>query len=291
MSEQVLPNFLVIGAPKAATTSLCFYLGQHPDVCMAKPKEPFFFSHNYEKGWAWYARCFPDAASKKAVGEGTTVYCQTGTFPEAVHRIGQHLPRAKIIYIVREPFERLESMWMEHLSQGKTTLPFNRAIREDPQYLDSALYWKNLNAFRQYFPDERIQVLFYEDYKADPHAVLRRCFSFLGVDPTVRIEGAEQPRYTSAEKRRDRWMTNLIRRTGVLETLRDCSPMWLQEFAKRRLKQPIEGRPEWEDKIRGYVAQYIKKDIETFNFFVGRSVWDQTIDFKPSGACTTSAQR
>jgi hypothetical protein len=282
MDQRAFPNFFVIGAPKAATSSLCFYLAQHPQVAMSEPKEPFFFCEEkrFNKGWSWYAQCFDHVKGEKAVGEGSTVYCQTGTYPKSVERIAEYMPHAKIIYIVREPFTRLESMWIELHSQGKTMLPFNRALRADPQYLDSALYWKSLNAYRTHFPDDQILVLFYEDYKADPNAVLGRCFEFLSVDSSVQIEGAHRPRYTSVDKRRDLPFTNLIRKAGIVEPLRDHSPRWLRELAKRALKREISDRPRWEAGTARWVYKQIEDDIEQFLSHVGKPIAaEQTLPY------------
>jgi hypothetical protein len=191
----VRPDFLVIGAPKCATTSLCFCLGLHPQVFVSRPKETFFFSHDevWARGWGWYESLFAGSGGALARGEGTTVYAQTATYPKALPRIAEHLPHARILYIVREPYSRLESHWIELHSQGLTTLPFAEALRKEPELLDAARYGTQLEAYRAHFPDDRILVLFYEDYRERPHEVLERCFRFLGVDPGVRIEAAARP--------------------------------------------------------------------------------------------------
>ena len=49
-----LPNFFLIGTAKAGTTSVHYYLSQHPDVLMSDPKEPLFFQIEYERGLDYY---------------------------------------------------------------------------------------------------------------------------------------------------------------------------------------------------------------------------------------------
>ncbi len=68
----VKPNFFVIGAAKAGTTSLCELLGAHPDVFMCDPKEPGFFSlpTKYKLGYDWYASLF---ARERPLGDAMTV--------------------------------------------------------------------------------------------------------------------------------------------------------------------------------------------------------------------------
>jgi len=261
------PNFLVIGAAKAATTALCHFLLRHRQICFARLKEPFFFSNDqvYARGWKWYRSLYEHHAGEPAVGEGSTHYSATGVFPNTVPRIAEHLPEAKLIYIVREPLSRLQSMWIEHRSQGLERRPFNEAIRDDPIYLDTAMYWKQLSAYRDHFPDERFLLLFYEDYAADANAVLQRCYRFLGVDDSVRYDDADQPRYASSDKREDLAMTNLLRR-GVpgFYALRDRVPGKWRSWAKRKLKKPVEGRPEWDPATRAWVIERIGDDVRRY---------------------------
>lgn len=281
------PNFLVIGAPKAATTSLCHQLGQHPEVFFSVPKETFFFCYDdvyQKKGWAWFESLFDGAAGYKAVGEGSTINANLGTYPNALPRIVEHLPDAKIIYIVREPIERIESYWIELNSQGLVTKPFNHAVRSDPQFIDTSLYWKQLSAYREHFPDERILTLFFEDFKRDAHGVLERCFRFLGVDPTVTIEGAEQPRYVSDGKRSDLAVTNLMRKcVPGFYAIRDAMPKPLREGAKRLLKRPIEGRPQWDPAVVAWAVEQVRADSAAFLTHSGKpeGFWDLDKHLRP----------
>ena len=186
----MLPNFLVIGAAKSATSRLCVLLGRHPDVFLCEPKEPHFFARDevFANGMNWYEGLFEGAAGKKAVGEGSTTYTKLPLHPQSAERIARHLPDARLIYIVRHPIDRIESDYIEALKGGYAVgADFNKALREFPHFVESSCYWKQISAYRRLFPDERILVLFFEDFNADPASVLRRCFVFLGVDPSVNL--------------------------------------------------------------------------------------------------------
>lgn len=270
----MLPNYLVIGAPKCATTSLCYHLGRHPEVFMSNPKETFFFSYDdvYAKGIDWYRNHFEEARGMKAVGEGTTVYSQTETFPNTLSRITKYVPDASIIYLVRHPLERIQSHWVEMHSQGLTMQPFNTAIVEDPQYLDASMYLKQLNAYKEHFPDEKILVLFYEDYKVDTGSVLARCFEFLGVDASIKLDGVDKPRYVSEGKRRDIKLTNFLRRNMPgFYWFRDNSPKFLREFAKNISKKEIVGKPEWDQDVKAQIISELEKDTRDFLLSQSRS--------------------
>ena len=105
------PNFLIIGAGKSGTTSLWSLLGQHPEIFVSRIKEPSFFSNDeqYTRGWMWYESLFRGARGENAIGEASNSYSATGIHPDTVRRIVESLPGVRLIYLVRNPFERMES--------------------------------------------------------------------------------------------------------------------------------------------------------------------------------------
>src|SRR5262249_24539009 len=104
-------------------------------------------------------------------------------YPKASGRIAAHVPDAKLIYIVRNPLERIESHWRHLLGRGHN-ISFEELLSH-PDVLDTSRYWRQISAYREHFPDEQILVLFFEDFVEDPSAILKRCFEFLGVDPSL----------------------------------------------------------------------------------------------------------
>src|SRR6266700_8386700 len=103
------PNFLILGPPKCASTSLHYYLGQHPDIYTSKIKETNFFSLQYQKGIAYYCNFFADAINKRAIGEATPSYA---FLPYVAERIKNHFPDIKLILCFRDPAERAFSSWL-----------------------------------------------------------------------------------------------------------------------------------------------------------------------------------
>lgn len=262
-----LPNYLVIGAQKSATSSVCDLLSRHPDVFMTDPKEPYFFSNAevWSKGFPWYESLFEGAEGRTAIGEGSTTYSQEHLFPEAAPRIAKHLPGARLIYIVRHPLERIQSLWMHYSAKGgRESNPLGVAVRERPEYIDNTLYRKQIDLHRAHFPDDRILVLFFEDFRRDPEGVMRRVFGFLGVDPEVELEDADKPRHVSAEGRVDTAMLRPLRRLPGFGLLRDIAPTGLRERVRGVLKKPIQGRPEWDDESRRWVLEQLADDNREF---------------------------
>lgn len=263
------PNFFVIGAAKAGTTSLCELLAGHPDVFVSTPKEPGYFSlpHKHARGEAWYASLFAPGAGRAAIGEGSTTYSQVGVYPETPGRIAAYAPDARIIYITRSPLERLESLWIQWRNQGRgIPASFARALRTEPAMIDSALYWTQISAYRALFPDERILVLFLEDLEADPRGVLRRCFEHLDVDPGVEVAGADDRRNVWSEgKLEDRLALEAMRRVPGYDRLRDALvPHSLRRALRGVFRRRITERPRWDPETRRWVIERIAGDVRRF---------------------------
>ena len=106
------PNFFVIGAQKAGTTRLCNLLQRHPSVAIPF-KEPFYFqsARAMAEKAQWYRSIFEDVAHLPARGDGSTSYSMCGMYPGTAQRIHEFNPDARIIYMVRNPLQRIESSW------------------------------------------------------------------------------------------------------------------------------------------------------------------------------------
>lgn len=194
------PNLFIIGASKCGTTSLWHMLNLHPNVFMSNPKEPWFFSFSsWKDNIQWYERLFENATTEKILGEASPIYSETTLIPELPNRIYQYNPKAKIIFIVREPIDRLKSVWKQTLSTGHwyknvianytdVEVPLmpkelDRAIFEYPPFLEACKYFTHYNNYKKYFEDENILLLFFDDLKDNPKTVYRSMCKFLGIVP------------------------------------------------------------------------------------------------------------
>ncbi len=180
-----LPTFLVIGAQKAATTSLHAYLATHPDVAVPAQKELDFFSRQWALGPGWYEAQFAGAgaAGAGAVGEASPSYAAFPFHPRVPERIRAIVPDARLIYLVREPVARMRSSYLHALAAGTETRPQREALVADPWYVQLSSYAMQLELYLEHFPREQVLVLRSEDLAARPQAIVSRVFEFIGVDP------------------------------------------------------------------------------------------------------------
>jgi len=188
-SRDRLPNFVIIGAAKAGTTSLARWLFDRSDVFLAENKEINFFS--YEKVWArgvdWYRSRFA-TATQPAIGEASPSYLASDPAPA---RMASILPSARIVALLRDPVDRAVSHYrwrrnwqVEHRSLEDAL----RAEMTDPNpigYLGDALYASHLRRWADHFPRESLLVVGFDALRDDPHRSYRRVCGHIHLDPGI----------------------------------------------------------------------------------------------------------
>lgn len=174
-------NFaLIIGAMKCGTTSLFYYLSEHPQIAAAKNKEPQFFSydHNLAKGMAWYQSIWDWQPENHIALEASTTYTMQPKYANVAERIAQVKDaKFRFIYIMRHPFARIESHMRHLLFGGHQEIP--EIIEE---HLAFSEYARQLDTYVNTFGRERLHLLLLEDLQNDPKTQLRRICEFLDID-------------------------------------------------------------------------------------------------------------
>jgi hypothetical protein len=198
------PDFIVIGAMKSGTSSLHSYLAQHPHVVTSEPKETDFFVKDRSEAKAErYASLFRDAPSDAAAGESSPNYTKAHLFPGIPQRIHAACPDVHLIYLVRDPVDRVVSHYQHELHRGREKRPFLEALETKDKYLATSRYAWQLDHYLEVFPPQQLLVVTTSGLAQRPQAVLGDIFRFLGVDPDVPIDTSER-RNTAARKNRDR---------------------------------------------------------------------------------------
>jgi hypothetical protein len=196
------PDFFIVGAPRAGTTTLYHWLRGHPDIFMPGVKEPHFFTQiepALAARWASvigrpisdeteYLSLFRQAGEGQLIGEATPYYLW---HPKAPQRIREKSPQARIIAILREPADRAYSHYLLYLETGWEKRSFERAVREDyglPRrdmgtsllYVDLGLYHDQVSRYLETFGPEQVRVYLYEDLSR-PRELMQDVCAFLGI--------------------------------------------------------------------------------------------------------------
>lgn len=178
----MLPNFLIIGAPKAATTWIADGLREHPDIFVPQVKElRFFCGKNLDKGQEWYESQFDNAPEGSVAGEASPSYLGSQEAPE---RISQMLSDAKLIVTLRHPVEQVYSFYWHQLTRGEISLDTDFRSFFELQRPRASYYGSHLSRYLRSFGLGQLLILVYEeDIERNPRLGIRKCYEFLGVDP------------------------------------------------------------------------------------------------------------
>lgn len=179
-SSSCLPEFLIIGAVKAATTWIHAQLQDNPTLFLPDP-EPHYFSSEFEKGPDFYNGFFADAPRNVRIGEKSADYL---AHPEAAARIARILPDVPMVVQLRNPVERAYSdykmLYRRGTVRGAPEDYFNRATTSQPRFLDDGLYARHLSRWYDLFERDRIHILLFEDVKQHPRATVEAVCNHIG---------------------------------------------------------------------------------------------------------------
>ena len=275
----MLPTFLVIGAAKCGTSSLCRLLGSHPDVFMSNPKEPHYFSRLPDSiaTPSWYESIFATATGYSALGEGSTSYTSPNRIRRSARRVAQTVPDCKLIYVVRDPISRLESDWKMRFHEGWTPVSINDALVRQPDLLNAGLYWHSISIYREYFADTQLKVVFLEDLVQNPRDVLFECYKHIGVDPEFSLKVDLVVRTNDSAGLREvsplvRWIVHSRWWHGI----RDSIPQSSRNVGNSIFSKKHNYNIEWDQILFASAVAELRDDASQFLHFYGKpqDYWD-----------------
>jgi hypothetical protein len=273
-----LPNLVVVGGLKCGTTSLHHYLNLHPEVEMSRPKELNFFvaELNWPLGQEWYASHFSARAAVR--GESSPHYTNRPRFEGVAERMRSVLADARLLYVVRDPIDRMLSHYLHNVGGGYDDRTLADAFA-DPEsaYVTRSRYFFQLEPYLDAFGAERIEIVGREELKRDRRATMRRVFAFLSVDPGFSSEQFDREWETGAAKGggRFRLMDRAVRLPGLRAIDRnfDRLPESLRWLVERVIHDPGAGeapKPEVPPALRGELAELFRDDVARLERVAGR---------------------
>jgi hypothetical protein len=272
-----LPNFVVIGAMKAGTVSLRRCLDEHPDVFAGGGGsfgEPNFFvaEANWPRGRRWYESLFDGAAGATAIGECSPSYTWAHVYRGVPERMAQVVPQARLVYVVRDPIARMQSMYMHQVSAGRERRRAEEALLDD-RYLGPSLYGFQLAAFLDHFDRSQVLVIASEVLRDRPQEALSAVFNHLAVDPAAVDPGKRHHDHRSIDKPIPRahdlgWLP----RRQV-----QPNPRWRPDQRTGLARLLTTRRARAEDcaipaQLRGRLAERLAGDLRRFEHLLGHQV-------------------
>lgn len=272
-------EFFVIGAYKAATTTLHYALREHPDVFVPRRKEPSFLAfvdktaddaeqnpafNNAVRSIEEYRELFSDAPDGTVRGDVSPEYLKD---PSCADTIARYYPDAKLVAILRNPVERAFSDYLMYKRDGiETEETFAAAIEAQPDrigrahggYLETGMYGSQLSRYYEKFAESQILVLIQEDLRTNRDRTLEQLATFLGVSAARFPTEMEESNRSGIPTSRGMKLAFAVRR-GLKGTAK-----YVPETAKRKVDDLLQRgleRPELPATDRAELMDYFAEDI------------------------------
>jgi len=216
VTRRLLPSFFILGAQKGGTTSLFYYLGQHPEISLPKTKEIHYFSKYFNLSTNWYRSFFPFKRKAMISGESTPYYF---FHPKAPIHLAQKIKNPRFVVMLRNPVDRAYSHYQMEVALGHENLPtFSEAIAAETErlkgeedaikagrynfskshahysYLSRGHYADIITQWFQHFKKDQFLFVKSEDFFAAPQQELNRVCKFLEISQFTPID--LQPQFT-----------------------------------------------------------------------------------------------
>jgi hypothetical protein len=296
-----LPDFLVVGAAKSGTTALYHYLNQHPEVFLSPIKETNFFAlkdkelsfngPGDDKGIhrrsitdiIEYKNQFINVTTEKAVGEICPSYLY---FEDAPKNIKEHIPKVKIIAILREPVARAFSAWVHLTRDGREYLSFKEALADEPRrikenwaeiwhYKEESKYYDQLKRYYDSFPKENIKVVIYEDFKKNQMRVYGEICNFIGVKSSFVPSMSAKHNKGGIPKNKIIW--NLMMKQNIWKTLfNHLMPIKIRKMIKEKIEaRNVNKKPQLDKNKRKELSVQFRDEINKIEQLIEQdlTVW------------------
>ncbi|NCR23380.1 MAG: sulfotransferase domain-containing protein [Microcystis aeruginosa L111-01] len=275
--QGTLPDFIIIGAMKSGTTSLHYYLNCHPEIYMSREKELRFFveSNNWTKGIEWYKSQF--IGNAKISGEASPAYTKYPIFRGVPERMHSVIPHAKLIYVVRDPIERIISHYVHRYASGTEDRTLAEALMNFKNesynfYVSRSQYYLQIEQYLQYYSPNNILVISSEELSNIPQKTLQTIFKFLEVSDNPEFIKCQKKIHTSIKKRRKTKLGNQITSLPIMSIIDHLPSSWkyhLNKLIYFPFSTPIK-KPQLSKDLRIRLIDYLQEDINQLRTFTGK---------------------
>lgn len=265
-------DFMVIGAQKCGTSSLAKQLAEHPDICLCKIKEPGYFdrTEDWEAGLEEYHRLY-SPTDGQICGEASTMYTFLPEWQGTHTRLFAYNPDLKLIYIMRQPVERVISHYSHRLVRGRVKDPPEVTVFADPTYTNRTRYGVQIIPYLELFGRENILLLIFEEYISNQLKTLQQIAMFLGISADAfedigtavnhRSVGEWQLKYPAIRK---------IASSSVFQSIRPYLPASIRKPVRPFFSNKLEKKMEFSPASKETIWRFLENDVQTIEELLGR---------------------
>ena len=270
-------DFFIVGAPKAGTTSLYYYLKEHPEIEMSREKEPNYFSDKFIQNQGMYYgsqrikseekyhSLFNKQDKEVIFGEASVSYL---FFDHVAKNIKQYNAEAKIIIMLRNPIDRAFSHYLMDYRLGLINDSFESVINKKSkntnaslfyqQYIEVSKYSVQVKRYLEEFDSDNILFIDYDDFKKDTKGIVRKVYSFLGVNTEKKSDVYKK------HNRSDMPINNCIRFIYSSALIRRISSFLFARRIIEMTKQLLfkqENKPKLSKKTKIQLNEFFREDL------------------------------
>jgi hypothetical protein len=267
---------MLIGAQKCGTTSLAAQLSHHPEICFCQEKEPAYF--NRAKDWRATLEQYHSLyqpSEGQLCGEASTSYTFIPEWPGVPERLYEYNPELKLIYIMRQPVERVISNYAHKIARGLVSAPPETVVWKDPSLLNRSRYGVQIRPFIELFGRDKVLLMVFEEYIAAQRESLDQVANFLGIESQSWGDVAIESRHSSTGA----WhLAPSIRRFVDMRQIRALISLvpahWRNRLRPLVAKRLVD-KPEFSSYLRETLWRFLEDDVATVEALLGRrlNIW------------------
>lgn len=304
----MLPNFIVAGFPKCGTTSLYYYLMEHPEIFVPEQKELHYFTSKilsrdvagkddgslvdfFIKSKKEYESLYNSTKSQKVSGDFSPSY---GNYPCIIPEIKKTLgAETKVIFMLRDPIKRSYSNYLHLVREGRESLSFYDAlVAEDKRraagysdfwyYRWNSEYADKIIAYKKAFAD--VKVIVFEEFIKDPVKGVKDIYRFLGVSENF-VPSSVDTTFNVGGVFEQNVITNFIFRQSALKSrLKKTFPIptFLKKLKLAIITKYKKPTPEIDEASQAFLVSRLRNDVSRLksNLKLDTSSWDKAFTNK-----------
>ncbi|MCA0152372.1 sulfotransferase family protein [Winogradskyella vincentii] len=286
-----LPNFIIVGFPKCGSTSLHYYLNDHPEIFMPTQKELHYFTNEklsqLNEGpqdnkvnqfnissFSEYQKKFKNVKNERVIGEVSPSYIN---YPECIDKIKEKLgDEVKIIIIVRDPIKRAFSNYLHLVRESREKQSFYEALKQEDQrkklkysdfwyYSFNSMYYDKIKAFNNEFKD--VLIVKTEDLNKKATDVLKSVYEFLEVDSNY-LPGNLEKRYNPGGVFEENLITRFFFKQSSLRSfIKKVVPItpWMKHIKQKMISKYKKPTPSIDKDSEDYLVDLLKEQVIKLN--------------------------
>lgn len=266
---------------------------------MSPVKEPHYLCHHHfpetfsgpgDEGFSRgvirslqnYEELFYHVSTESIIGEASVYYL---SFPDTAERIKEFNPEAKVILVLRNPVDRTYSAYLHTVRDGRETLSFEQALREEPRrkaqgyqplwwYKEVGLYSSQVQRYLETFDQDHLRIFLYDDFRS-METLLKNVLSFLSVDLQTEINTSVQHNVSGIP--RSKWAYNFFAKPNLVkQVVKALMPDKLAHRLGERAKSMTLQKVAMNANTRKQLQDFFRSDIQSLQSMIGRDLSEWT---------------